>query len=287
MRTPDTRTPSASRTSTASGCPPASDAMVAGAHPSVAVDGIVLQDGKLVAVRRKNEPYRGMPALPGGFVELGETTVDAVVREVREETGLDTRVKRLVGVFSDPRRDPRGHVISIVYELEVGGGRLKAGSDAAAIERVNLSAVPGMAFDHNEIVRVWRGLWSSARGVDHAIFAVPGIHPRSTSITETTIRRPRPLAVVSAPARVIAAMPNAANRETMAAKPARIPAREPAVTLTHKIHAAAMTRKTIDKAYGNKLSAPAARTGTERRARKDAIAANRILYGRPYPYSSR
>lgn len=132
--------------------------MAAPAHPSVAVDGILLHGGKLVAVRRKNEPFRGMPALPGGFVELGETTVDAVVREVREETGLETRVKRLVGVFSDPSRDPRGHVISIVYELETIGGRLQAGSDAAAIERVNLSAVPGMAFDHNEIIRVWRAL---------------------------------------------------------------------------------------------------------------------------------
>src|SRR2546428_11020893 len=140
MRTRATRTPSASRTSTASGCPPASDAMVAGAHPSVAVDGIVLKDGKLVAVRRMNEPYRGMPALPGGFVELGETTVEAVGREVREETGLETRVKRLVGVFSDPKRDPRGHVISIVYELEATGGGLEKRSGAAAA--VQREAVP-------------------------------------------------------------------------------------------------------------------------------------------------
>src|SRR3989449_9961665 len=108
MRTPDTRTPSASRTSTASGCPPASDAMVAGAHPSVAVDGIVLQDGKLVAVRRKNEPYRGMPALPGGFVELGETTVEAVRRAGREESRLEKRVKRLRGASFGPRQCPRG-----------------------------------------------------------------------------------------------------------------------------------------------------------------------------------
>src|SRR3989442_3078426 len=100
MRTRATRTPSASRTSMASGCPPASDAMVAGAHPSVAVDGIVLQDGKLVAVRRKNEPYRGMPALPGGFVELGETTVEAVVRQGRQVTRLETRVKRVVAGVS-------------------------------------------------------------------------------------------------------------------------------------------------------------------------------------------
>src|SRR5438128_10952011 len=121
MRTRATRAPSGSRTSTASACPRARDLMVAGAHPSVAVAGIVLQDGKLVAVRRMNEPYRGMPALPGGFVELGETTVEAVVREVREETGLETRVKRLVGVVSDPKRDPRGHVISIVHAT--GGTR--------------------------------------------------------------------------------------------------------------------------------------------------------------------
>src|SRR5881296_2623617 len=149
---------SGSRRITTSACRPSSEGMTERPHPAVTVDGLVRFDGKLVAIRRRNDPFRGMPALPGGFVELGETTVEAVVREVREETGLETRVKRLVGVFSDPKRDPRGHVISIVYELEAIGGRLKAGSDATAIECVNLSAVPVMAFDHNEIVRVWRGL---------------------------------------------------------------------------------------------------------------------------------
>src|SRR2546427_8056413 len=107
--------------------------MVAQALPSVAVDGIVLHGGKLVAVRRKNEPYRGMPALPGGFVELGETTIEAVVREVREETGLETRVQRLVGGFSDPKRDPRGHVLSYVYELQSKCRGLENRSDAADI----------------------------------------------------------------------------------------------------------------------------------------------------------
>src|SRR5256885_9756204 len=103
MRTRATRTPSASRTSTASGCPPASDAMAAGAHPSVAVDGIVLQEGKLVAVRRMNEPYRGMPALPGGVVELGWTTGRAIVREVRRGSGLQehdqTHLRRRYGSY--------------------------------------------------------------------------------------------------------------------------------------------------------------------------------------------
>ena len=125
-------------------------------HPLLTVDGLVLYEGRLVAVRRKNEPFKGMPALPGGFVELGETTEESVVREIREETGLDTRVVRLVGVFSDPRRDPRGHVVSVVYALEVIGGQLRAGSDAAEIVLINPDESPSMAFDHDEIVRAWR-----------------------------------------------------------------------------------------------------------------------------------
>lgn len=127
-------------------------------HPAVTVDGLVVVEEKLVAIRRRNDPFRGMPALPGGFVELGETTVEAVVREVREETGLETKVTRLVGVFSDPKRDPRGHTVSIAYALEATGGRLDAGSDAEAIILMDPDAPPRMAFDHNEIVRVWRRL---------------------------------------------------------------------------------------------------------------------------------
>src|SRR5438876_713208 len=130
-RTPDTRKRSASRKTTTSECRPSSERMSERSHPAVTVDGLVLHDGKLVAVRRRNDPFRGMPALPGGFIELGERAEDAVVREVLEEAGLQTRVVRLVGVFSDPARDPRGHVVSIAYALEEIGGGLKAGSDAA------------------------------------------------------------------------------------------------------------------------------------------------------------
>ena len=125
-------------------------------HPRVAVDGLVVHADKLVTVRRGNDPFRGMLALPGGFVELGERVEDAVVREVREETGLETRVVRLVGVFSDPSRDPRGHVVSIAYALEEVGGVLKAGSDAANVTLVDPHDLPKMAFDHGEIVRRWR-----------------------------------------------------------------------------------------------------------------------------------
>jgi len=126
-------------------------------HPLVAADGLLVHERKLVAVRRKNDPFRGMAALPGGFVELGETTQEAVVREVLEETGLETQVTRLVGVFSDPKRDPRGHVISIAYALTEVGGRLEAGSDAADILLLDPAVDHRMAFDHAAIVKKWRG----------------------------------------------------------------------------------------------------------------------------------
>ncbi len=125
-------------------------------HPWITVDGLLLHGGKLVAVVRRNPPFRGMPALPGGFLELGESLEAAVVREMEEETGLRTRVVRLVGVYSDPSRDPRGHTVTAAYALERVGGELAAGSDAKAIVLLDPDALPAMAFDHARIVADWR-----------------------------------------------------------------------------------------------------------------------------------
>ncbi len=125
-------------------------------HPFVTVDGLLLHEGRLVAVLRRNEPFRGLPALPGGFVELGETTEAAVVREVEEETGLRTNVARLVGVYSDPKRDPRGHTVTVAYALEGASGSPKAGSDAADLALLDPDRLPPMAFDHAKIVADWR-----------------------------------------------------------------------------------------------------------------------------------
>ncbi len=125
-------------------------------HPWITVDGLILLDAKLVAVVRRNPPFQGMPALPGGFLELGESLEGAVVREVREETGLETRVVRLVGVYSDPARDPRGHTVTAAYALERVGGELAAGSDAKGIVLLDPDALPRMAFDHAKIVADWR-----------------------------------------------------------------------------------------------------------------------------------
>jgi 8-oxo-dGTP diphosphatase len=121
-------------------------------HPRLAVDGVAAVDGKLVTVVRGKPPFLGIHALPGGAVELGETTEAAVVREIEEETGLRVRVARLVGVYSEPDRDPRGHTISVAYEVRPIGGRLAAGSDAADVDLVDPTDLPEMAFDHARIV---------------------------------------------------------------------------------------------------------------------------------------
>lgn len=124
--------------------------------PMLAVDGIVLRrNGKIVLIRRANEPYRGKLALPGGFVEIGESVEDAVRREVREETGLETEIIRLVGVYSDPERDPRGHVVSVCFLLREIGGSLKAGSDAREVIEIEPEKIKkeDLAFDHAEMLR--------------------------------------------------------------------------------------------------------------------------------------
>jgi len=121
-------------------------------HPRLAVDGVIVIDGRLVTVVRGQPPFEGMHALPGGGVELGEAVEAAVAREVLEETGLRVAVERLVGVYSEPSRDPRGHTVSIAYALRVIGGALRAGSDASAVDLVDPNRLPPMAFDHAQIV---------------------------------------------------------------------------------------------------------------------------------------
>ena len=121
--------------------------------PKVTVDGIILEDGMILLIKRGNTPFKGKWALPGGFVEYGEKTEDAVVREVFEETGLKTKISRLVGVYSDPKRDPRGHTITIVYTLEICSGNMKSGDDASDVKKIYTGNLPELSFDHNRIIQ--------------------------------------------------------------------------------------------------------------------------------------
>lgn len=121
-------------------------------NPTLTADGIVIVDGRIVLVRRGREPGKGKYALPGGFVEYGERVEECAVREVLEETGLRTEPLGLVGVYSDPRRDPRGHIVSTAFHLRVVGGELRAGDDADSASLFDLNALPELAFDHARII---------------------------------------------------------------------------------------------------------------------------------------
>jgi len=120
--------------------------------PKLTVDGIIIKDEKILLVKRKNDPFKGKWALPGGFVEYGEKTDDAAVREVFEETGLKTTIDKLIAVYSDPNRDPRGHTITVVYKLDIKGGELKSGDDASDAKFFDVNQLPELSFDHNKII---------------------------------------------------------------------------------------------------------------------------------------
>ena len=115
--------------------------------PSLAVDAIVIDGDKILLIKRGKEPWKGMLAFPGGFVEQGEDPEVAVIRELKEECGLDGVVEKLVCVKGDPNRDPRGHVVSIAY-LVTAQGMPSAGDDAADAAWYDLSEIKELAGDH-------------------------------------------------------------------------------------------------------------------------------------------
>ncbi len=119
---------------------------------TLTVDAIIPFEGKIVLIKRRNEPFKDHYALPGGIVEYGESVESALIREVKEETGLDVEIYKLVGVYSDPNRDPRGHFVSICFIAIPKGGKLKADSDAKEVALFELDKIPKLAFDHNRML---------------------------------------------------------------------------------------------------------------------------------------
>lgn len=119
--------------------------------PAATVDVVILlPDDRVVLVERRFPPPGW--ALPGGFVEVGETLEAAAVREAREETGLEVALTDLVYVYSDPRRDPRRHTLSAVF-LGRADGAPRGGDDAAEARAFAWTALPSpIAFDHAEIL---------------------------------------------------------------------------------------------------------------------------------------
>jgi len=122
--------------------------------PALTVDCVVFDPrGRILLIRRGNDPFKGCYALPGGFVDIGETVENGCRRELREETGLDVGDLLLIGVYSDPARDPRGHTASVVYLAQLAApADPVAGDDAAAAEWVEDWRAAPLAFDHAQIL---------------------------------------------------------------------------------------------------------------------------------------
>ncbi|RLD99117.1 MAG: NUDIX hydrolase [Aquificota bacterium] len=132
-------------------CPQCGTSIEVFKNPVPTVDIIIQWQGRIVLIQRKNPPYGW--ALPGGFVDYGESLEEAAVREAKEETGLDVELIRQFHTYSDPRRDPRQHTITTVYIAE-GKGDPQAGDDAKELGLFSPQELPqDMAFDHAQILK--------------------------------------------------------------------------------------------------------------------------------------
>jgi 8-oxo-dGTP diphosphatase len=126
-------------------------------RPALTVDIVVATreaSPRVLLIQRKNEPFAGSWALPGGFVDEGERLGDAARRELREETGIDAEDMEQLYTSGNPGRDPRGWTVSVVYLIQTDPARLKpqAADDAAAVGWYPLNELPVLAFDHEMLL---------------------------------------------------------------------------------------------------------------------------------------
>ena len=124
--------------------------------PSLTTDIFIFDDAfNFILIKRKNNPYKDYWALPGGFVEYGESVEDAAIREAKEETSIDVELKDLVNVYSEPDRDPRGHTVTIAFTAKGDFLTRKADDDASDIgifSPEDLDEI-NIAFDHDKIIK--------------------------------------------------------------------------------------------------------------------------------------
>ena len=123
--------------------------------PSLTVDIFIFNENhEFILIQRKNKPFKGYWALPGGFVDYGETTEHAAIREAKEETSIDVELIGLLNVYSDPDRDPRRHTVSVTYLARGNFDDAKADDDAKDIRICSFDKLKEdkIAFDHMTIL---------------------------------------------------------------------------------------------------------------------------------------
>jgi len=121
--------------------------------PILTADGILLEKGGVLLTKRSIPPYLGFWTLPGGHVDYGETVEKAIKREMKEELGVPVKIKKLFGVYSDPKRDPRYHTASVIYLLEKIKGEIRLNEEASEFKYFSLKNLPKkIGFDHRKIL---------------------------------------------------------------------------------------------------------------------------------------
>ncbi|MGB6674482.1 MAG: NUDIX hydrolase, partial [Candidatus Nitrosopolaris sp.] len=123
-------------------------------NPVPTVDIILQQGSNILLIKRKNDPFKDLLSLPGGFVNEGELVEEAAKRETWEETSLTIEPIEILGVYSDPNRDPRGHVLTVVWVAIVVNGVARANDDSIEVQWVPLNDIDStrLAFDHKQIL---------------------------------------------------------------------------------------------------------------------------------------
>ena len=124
--------------------------------PSLTTDVFIYNNKKeFILIKRKNNPYKNYWALPGGFVEYGETVENAAIREAKEETNIDVKIKHLINVYSDPNRDSRGHTVTVAYTATGDFEKADANDDACDIGIYTIDDLKNLeiAFDHLKIIK--------------------------------------------------------------------------------------------------------------------------------------
>ena len=121
--------------------------------PILTVDGVIFEKGKILLVKRAVYPFQGYWVLPGGHVNYTEKVEEATKREMKEELGVSVKIKKLIGVYSDPKRDPRYHTVSAVYLCQRIRGKIKLNQEGSEFKFFPLKNLPRkIGFDHRKII---------------------------------------------------------------------------------------------------------------------------------------
>jgi len=121
--------------------------------PILTTDGIILKNRKILLVKRQTPPFIGYWVIPGGHVDYGEMVEEALKREMKEELGITVKIKKLIGVYSDPKRDPRYHTVAVVYLCQKIKGKISLNREASEFKYFSLKKLPKkIGFDHRKII---------------------------------------------------------------------------------------------------------------------------------------